>query len=163
MKGRIRSDFLEKGVIPNHIANTLPYSLNGPPIRIYIYIYIHVCVSVCVCVYSNVLVCSTYITWWKVPTVVSGIVVFGALVHCALCHSLCDLKATQVKVLHSLMGELIMYDFELGLESTKNLCCTKGKGRVDYVWLKKNSLSLLPIRQFQVGLKPWIARPCSKP
>ena len=54
--------------------------------------------------------------------------VVGALTHCALLHSICDLKATQMNMQFSLIEELMFYEFKLGhnvMEVTKNICCAK--------------------------------------
>ena len=65
-------------------------------------------------------VCNEYIIWtkqfkpWKVPTVVDSIVVVGVLTCCALLHSMCNLKATQMNVLYSFIWEFMLYEFELG-------------------------------------------------
>ena len=53
---------------------------------------------------------------------VCSIVVVGALTHCALLHPWCDLKATLINMQHSLIQELILYEFKLGhntIEATK--------------------------------------------
>ena len=47
------------------------------------------------------------------PIVVGSIMVVGLLTGCALLHSVCDLKASQMKVQHCLIWELILYGFEL--------------------------------------------------
>ena len=53
--------------------------------------------------------------------VVSKVVV-GALTHCALFHSVCDLLVAQMNRQHFLILELKLYEFELGhnaMEATK--------------------------------------------
>ena len=45
-----------------------------------------------------VLVCSSYHVTEAVQPVVSNIVVVGVLTHCALLHSMCNLKAIQMNV-----------------------------------------------------------------
>ena len=72
------------------------------------------------------------------------IVVVDAQTHCALLHSVCDLKAAQMSVQHSQNHEFILYKFELGhniMEATKNICCMKGEGAIDHrtvtKWLRK--------------------------
>ena len=47
--------------------------------------------------------------------------------HCALPHSICDLKATQMNVLCSLNQELTLNDFELGLNAAKAFSVQKMK------------------------------------
>ena len=94
-------------------------------------------------------VCSTYIIWlkqfklWKVSNVVSSITVVGVLT-CALVLSMCESKATQMNVQHSLIHELILYKFKLGYNSaevTKNICWVKGESAVEngivIRWFKK--------------------------
>ena len=77
---------------------------------------------------------------------VDSIVVIGVLTY-ALLYSLCDLKAAQMKVQHSLSQECMLYKCELGhiaMEVTKNICCVKGEGAVDHStitkWLKNFTL-----------------------
>ena len=61
-----------------------------------------------------------YIAWlkqfklWKVNTLVESIVVVGVLTCCTLRHFMCDLKAAQMKMPHSLIQELMVYKLELG-------------------------------------------------
>ena len=92
-----------------------------------------------VAIFWCVLVCGVYIIWpnqfkpWKVPTVVGSIVVVGALTCCALLHSMCDLKVTQMNMQHSIICDLMLCDFKLGCymtEATKNVFCVKGKGLI---------------------------------
>ena len=85
----------------------------------------------------------TWMKYFKVPTVVGSIVVDGVLTGCTLLHSVCNLKASQMNVLHSLIQEIILYEFKLGhnaAEATKNICCvTKGEGADDYSKIKRLS------------------------
>ena len=92
-------------------------------------------------IFWYVLSYGTYITWlkqfklWKKPTVVSSIVVVGALTCCVLPHSVSDLTATQMNIQHSLILELMFYKFELShktTEATKSICCTKDEGVLYY-------------------------------
>ena len=71
---------------------------------------------------TYVLVCDVYIILSKqfklpnVPTMVGSIMVVGELTHCALLHSVYDLKATHMNVQHN--------EFDLGYvkaEATKNI------------------------------------------
>ena len=91
-----------------------------------------------------------YILWpkqfkmWKIPTVVGGIVVVRALTCCAWLHSMWNLKATQINTQHSLIQEPMLYESELGhntTEATKKISCAKGEGTVDHSsvsrWFKK--------------------------
>ena len=59
--------------------------------------------------------------------------VVGVLTHCALLHSMHDLKAAQVYVYQSLIQKLMLHEFKLGhntTEATKNICCVKVKVRL---------------------------------
>ena len=106
----------------------------------------------------------------KLPAVVASIMLVGALTHCALLHSVCDLKAVQTNVHHSLLRELL-YEFELihyaAAEASRNICCAKGESTVDHGivtwWFKKFLLDNknLTIRQCLVGLKRGIPELCS--
>ena len=62
---------------------------------------------------------------------IGSIVVDDVLTYCALFHSVCDLKDTQMNVQYNLIWELILYGF----------CCEKHEGTVDHStvtrWLKK--------------------------
>ena len=63
-----------------------------------------------------------------------GIVVVGTLTHCAMLQSMYDLKSTQVNTQHSLIQQLILYEFKLGhnvIEVAKNNC-TKCKDAADH-------------------------------
>ena len=65
---------------------------------------------------------SKHFKLWKVPAVV-GIIIVGILIKYVLVHFMCDLKAVQMNVQWSLIQELMIYTFELGLtaiEATKN-------------------------------------------
>ena len=58
-------------------------------------------------------------------TIVSSIVVVGALTRCALLHSMYDLKAAQMDLQYSLIHKLILNKFKLShkaVEATKNIC-----------------------------------------
>ena len=81
---------------------------------------------------------------WQVPAVFSSIVVVGALTHCALLHSVCDLKAAQMNMQSSLIQELLLYKFKLSyntVKAIKNNCYTKGESTFDHNtrtrWFKK--------------------------
>ena len=82
-----------------------------------------------------------HITWpkqfkpWEVAVVVGCIIVVGALIYCALLHSLCDLKVEQMNMKCNLIQKFILYKFQLvhnTTEMTKNICCVKGEGKVDH-------------------------------
>ena len=65
---------------------------------------------------------------------VDSVVVVGMLIHDALLHSVCDLKAAKINMQHSLISELILYKFKLGhntTETTKNFCGIKSEGTID--------------------------------
>ena len=67
---------------------------------------------------------------FKQPAIVNRIVVIGALIYCALLHSICDLKAAHMNIQHSLIYALMFYEFQLGhnaTEAAKNICCIKFK------------------------------------
>ena len=49
---------------------------------------------------------------WSVSTVVDSIVVVGALTCCALFHSVCDLKASQMNMQSSLIRGFMLYKFK---------------------------------------------------
>ena len=62
-------------------------------------------------------------------------VVVNMLTCCALFHSVCHLKATQINAQCSLILELMLYDFKLGhnnVEATKNICFAKGEDTVNH-------------------------------
>ena len=61
---------------------------------------------------------------WKVLAVVGSIMVIDVLSNCALLHTMCDLKATQMNIQCSLIKNLMLYKFESGYnatEATKNM------------------------------------------
>ena len=65
---------------------------------------------------------------------VGSIVVAGVLTHCALLYFMCDLKAVQINMQHSLIQELMLYKIELGysdVEGIKNICCAKKEVAAD--------------------------------
>ena len=65
---------------------------------------------------------------------VDSIEVVGALSRCTLLHSVCNFKATQMNVQHSLIQQPMLYEFKLGrntTEATKNICCARDDGAVD--------------------------------
>ena len=75
---------------------------------------------------------------------VDSIVIVGVLTRYALLHFMCDFKAAQMNIRHSLIRELMLYNFELGhntTETTKNICCVKGKSTIDHStvtrWFKR--------------------------
>ena len=83
-----------------------------------------------------------------VQAVVGSIVVVSILTCYALLHSMCDLKATQMNMKHSLIQEFIFYEFELdhnATEAIKNTCHAKDECAVDHStvtrWFKKFYLS----------------------
>ena len=58
-----------------------------------------------------------------------------ALIRSFLLHSVCDLKAAQIKEQRILIQEIMLHEFEPGhkaAENIKNICCAKGKGAVDH-------------------------------
>ena len=61
--------------------------------------------------------------------VVIGIVVIGVLTHCALLHTVYDLKASQMNVPRSLIRELMLYEFKL--KQPKIFVVHKGEGIVN--------------------------------
>ena len=68
----------------------------------------------------------------------------AALICCVVLHTVRDSKAAQVNVQHSLIGELLLYEFELGHyseEGRKIICYGKDESAVDQSkvsrWLKK--------------------------
>ena len=66
-----------------------------------------------------VLVCGMYIMRLKQFKLLN---VVSALTCCALLHSVCNLKATQMNMQHCLIWELVLYKFEL--EVTINIVCS---------------------------------------
>ena len=121
--------------------------------RIYTHsVYSFVCVYVCICFFlrnkvhiayysgeskvlqylvHSILWCIYYIT--KEVKAMGGtecgsIMVIGVFIHCALLHSVCDLKATLINMQPSLIWELILYKIELvhnAMKITKCICCRK--------------------------------------
>ena len=86
-------------------------------------------------------ICGTYTMWpkpfkpWKVVAVLGSIAVVGVLICCALLHSVCDLKVTQMNMQRSLIREFMLYKFELdpnATEVTQNICYTKVESAVDH-------------------------------
>ena len=77
---------------------------------------------------------------WRVPIVVSSIVVVSTLTRCVLLHSVCNFKAVQMDVQRCLIRELILYEFELdhnaSAEEIKNIWRVKEENAV-IRWLKK--------------------------
>ena len=53
--------------------------------------------------------------------VVGGIVVVGALTRCVLLYYVCDLKAAQINMFHSLIREFLLYEFERHVSNQKYL------------------------------------------
>ena len=110
------------------------------------------------------LVCSVYITWlkpfklWKLPTVVSSIMVLSAL---TLLHFMWDLKAPQINMQQRLIQKFILYEFKVGhnfMKATKSICCTKGEGSVDHSTVSQMvKETLLRLQEL------WILRLWSKP
>ena len=81
---------------------------------------------------------------WEVPTVNGSIVVVGVLICCELFHSVCDLKAVQIKMQCSLIQEAMHCEFNLDhnvTKATKNIYCVEDEGAVDHStvtrWFKK--------------------------
>ena len=75
-----------------------------------------------------------YIAWAKQfkPVVgtcfVDSIMIVGVLTHCVL-------KAKEMNMEHSIIQELILYEFKLGhnaVKTTKNIHCTKGENPNDH-------------------------------
>ena len=67
---------------------------------------------------------------WNVATIVDSIVIAGVLTRCALLHSVCDMKATQINVQCSLIWYFMLHGFKLGhnaAETIKNIYCAKGE------------------------------------
>ena len=81
------------------------------------------------------------ITWpkqfklWKVPIVVDSVMLVGVLTCCALLHSVCDLKITQMNMLLRLLWEFMCNKFKQVhnfVEATKTICFVKDEGRVNH-------------------------------
>ena len=71
----------------------------------------------------------------KIPTGVGSIMAVDTLTHCALFHSVCDLKVALMNMQRSLIWELMLYEFELGYnaaEVIKDICYPKGKSSVNH-------------------------------
>ena len=62
----------------------------------------------------------------------SSITVVDVLTHYALLHFVCDLKVTQMNMHCSLIWKLMLYDFELHHNVTKNIYCIKSEGAIDH-------------------------------
>ena len=63
------------------------------------------------------------------------IAIVGALTRCALLQSMCDLKAGQMNMQHSILQEFMPYESVLGhdaAEATRNICCVKVDSTVDH-------------------------------
>ena len=63
------------------------------------------------------------------------IVGVGVLTRYVLLHSMCDLKATRMKMQCSLIQELMLYEFELcdkTAKAAKNIYCAKDEGVIDH-------------------------------
>ena len=99
---------------------------------------------------------------WKVLAVVGSIMVVDVLTCHALLRSICDLKAAQMNMQHSLIWEIMCFELELNhctMEATTNICCVK---KWKHSWYQKPNSSrsfawitrILTIRQGQVGQKP---------
>ena len=82
-----------------------------------------------------------YIKWlklfelYKVPTVICSIVVAGMLTWYALLHLIGNLKVAQMNIQCSLICELKLYEFKLGLntaEIAKSICYVNGEDTVGH-------------------------------
>ena len=73
---------------------------------------------------------------WEAATVVGSIKVVGTLTCCVLLHSVYDLKAAQMNVLHSLIRELILYEFKQDYTTTEaaTFVMQKEKAMLIKVW-----------------------------
>ena len=81
---------------------------------------------------------------------VSSIMVVDALTYCALLHLICNLKAVQMNMQHSLITELMLYGVEQSYntaEVAKNSCCVKSEGAVDH------SIEIKWLKKFRLGCK----------
>ena len=81
---------------------------------------------------------------------VVSIVVVGALTLCVLIRLVCDLIARWVNFQHSLIPELIFYEFKLchnAMEATKIICYAKGESKVNNSWATRYFL------EFRSGCK----------
>ena len=92
--------------------------------------------------------------------VVGSIVVVGVPTCCALLHFMCNLKATQMNVQHSLIGELTIYKFKLSHNFTeatqKSLLCERWRCRQS----QYSNQMIARTRQGEIDLKMWIPKPC---
>ena len=98
----------------------------------------------------------------KVPAVLSSIVIVGTLTRRALLCTMCELKAALRNVQCSLIRKLMLYQFEVGhdiAEETENIYGGKDSSRN----FAKRFARPWTVNQCQVGLKPWISWPRSKP
>ena len=101
-----------------NIANNITISL----IKLcYIYIYIYILGWIkSFAIFWDMLFCDVYITWLKqlkllrVTLVADSIVISGALTLFILFRFVYDLKAAQMNVEHSFIGELMLSEFKLG-------------------------------------------------
>ena len=59
------------------------------------------------------------------------------LIHCALLHSVCNLKAAQMNMQHSLIWELIIIEFEYTKRNQKHLSCKRWRHSWVTSWFKK--------------------------
>ena len=85
-------------------------------------------------------------------TEAGSIVLVGALTRCALLHSMCDLKATQMDIQRSLIRKIMLFEFELdqnAAEATKNICCAKGEYAVDHSVVRRCSRNSLELQESQ--------------
>ena len=75
---------------------------------------------------------------WKINTMVCSILVVGTLIHCALVHFVCGLKAVQMNVQFSLIWEFLLYELKLNHNSTeaqpKTFVMWKVKAKLITVW-----------------------------
>ena len=89
--------------------------------------------------YLYLLVCSVYVTWlkqcklWKKSAVVDSIVEVSALTYSALPYYLCNLKAVQMNVQHSLFREFFPYELVLGHNATEATKKFYVKGWLDFM------------------------------
>ena len=75
---------------------------------------------------------------------VDSIIVVCAKTHCALLHTVCNLKAVHVNMQFKRIQEFILYTFKLGhngAKVTKSICWAKDEGTADHStvtsWFKK--------------------------
>ena len=72
---------------------------------------------------------------WKVPAVVSSMVVVGVLTHCAILNSVCDLKTAQMNMQRGIIRKLMAYEFKLShsvMEATRNISYAKSESAIDH-------------------------------